>query len=796
MNERGVTRVTLLLLLLIAGNAFAASRVLPLPATLNQQQMGEIDVRVEEAELVAVDFTPLRARLERLLSPAQFAQLPAGDPAWVSPAQLEAAGVRVEFDFADLTLRLTVPPEQRRTETVDLIGTPEVRAFHTALPEVFSAYLNLRGGVDYIETSRVVPEGFTDPQLAFENAFNLRGWVLESESAVNPHPDQTWAKRDTRLVHDMPEQRLRWTLGDLNYPVTSFQGFIPMAGLSLHRENSLQPYRITSPLGQSAFYLKEPSKVEVLVNGHAVHTLQLGPGPHRLSNFPLTGGANDVVLRITDPVGRVEEIKATFFYDSVLLKQGESEFSYGVGLPSRPDPDDPFYEYRAEPAASAFHRWGLTDTLTVGVNGQAMRQGQSAGTELVYNTAVGVFDLEAGLTQAEDVGWGHAERVQYRYYAPAESLLKDGVLSLAVRHTSDDFAVSTPFTEPVAPGETWDFQARYSQRLTDHLSAGLAYGEQLWRGETSLRTGSLTLSHRWRRFSTDVTLQRNEGPASTDEWAGHVSFVVQLGRGATAFASYDTPTHSTRAELQYSPPRNVESLSGAIGMQDVSGDQNVYGNLRYYGRRAELTLSQDSYTTGENRASLRWGTALVYAGGGFGVSRPVQDSFAVFESTGSLREEGGLGVQPQGPTYTAREDWLGPAVMPELTAYYNTRVVAEPLEASADFDPQEGDLLLKPTYRSGTRVRIGRPARTSVTATLVWADGKPAALQSGRVIGPDGAITEFITNREGLTYLYELPGGAYRGTLEAHPDAPFTFTIPADQPADLKLGSIRVPAQE
>ncbi len=795
MNEWGLS-LCFLVLLLSGGSAFPAQQTIPLPVTLNRQEVGDVNTRLRDTELVELQLGSLRAQLERSLSADQFAKIPKDDSTWVSPAQLEAAGVRVQFDFQNLALNLTIPPKERRVEALNLIGRPEVRANRTVLPSDFSTYLNLRGGVGYVERSRHGAEGFGDPQLRLENAVNLRGWVLENEAAINPATDKDWEKRDSRLVFDQPERRWRWTVGDLNYPVTGFQAFLPMAGLSVHRENSLQPYRIASPLGQSAFYLKENSQVEVLVNGRAVRTMQLNAGPHQISNFPLTGGANNVILRITDPVGRVEYINATFFYEPGALRQGETAFNYAVGWPSRTDPENPFYEYQSEPVASAFHRWGLSDRLTLGVNGQASERSQQAGAEWIVSTAIGAFDLGSVSTRSRELGWGHAERLQYRYYAPPDSLLKDGMLSLALRHASDRFAALTPFARTVAAGETWDWQSRYSQRLNNQFTAGLGYGEQLRRGQTASRTTSLTLSHRWQRINTDVTVQRSEGRAVTKEWTGFVSLIVHLGQRVTASASHDTGRRASQAELQFNSLGTVDSFSGALGMANNSGEQTLSGNARYYGRRAELTLSQTSDFSGEDRANLSWGTALVYADGQFGISRPVQDSFAIVASSGSLREQGGLGVQPQRGSYTAREDALGPAVLPQVTSYHPTRVVAEPLQSSAEFDPQEGDVLLKPTYRSGTLVRIGHVPTANVTATLAWANGKPATLQSGTLTMPDGTKSEFITNREGVTYLHGLAAGPYRATLDNYPDAPFTIQIPSNQNITVDLGTIRIPTTE
>src|SRR5207244_11270209 len=120
----------------------------------------------------------------------------------------------------------------------------------------------------------------------------------------------------------------------------------------------------------SALFLKSDSKVDVLVNVRLVQTLQLPAGQHNLKNFPFASGANDVVLRITDPVGRIETITLSFFFDSKLLAQGEQEFAYSVGLPSRTE--NGHYNYDADsPTLSAFHRIGLSDKLTAGLNLQA-----------------------------------------------------------------------------------------------------------------------------------------------------------------------------------------------------------------------------------------------------------------------------------------------------------------------------------------------------------------------------------------------------------------------------------------
>jgi hypothetical protein len=103
---------------------------------------------------------------------------------------------------------------------------------------------------------------------------------------------------------------------------------------------------------------------------------------------------------------------------------------------------------------------------------------------------------------------------------------------------------------------------------------------------------------------------------------------------------------------------------------------------------------------------------------------------------------------------------------------------------------------LEPTYRSGARIRLGQESTANITAMLLWADGKPASLQAGTLMGSDGAAVDFISNREGVIYLHGLKPGNYRATLVNHLDAPFTITIPASKQKDLNLEPIRVSITE
>ena len=410
----------------------------------------------------------------------------------------------------------------------------------------------------------------------------------------------------------------------------------------------------------------------------------------------------------------------------------------------------------------------------------------------MFSTLAGIFDFDSAFTHDRSLGIGSAHQLQYHYYAPRESLFADGQFTLAARYQSPDYTALSPFATPVSHDSLWTYQAQYSQRLGERWFAGVGYSLQLNGDITQLATCSLIGGYHWGRIYADVTLDHNSGTASHGEWTAFFSLRIDLEHGHSLFSTYDTSTHTSRSEWQYAPPDNVETISGTVGLQHTPGQEEYYGNLNYAGRRAEFSINQDVFSAGQNQTSLHWGTALVYADGEFGISRPVQDSFALFKSTGSLQEDGGVGVQPQAQRYQAQEDWFGPAVLPQLTAYYPTHVTAEPRRSEADFDPQDGDILVQPTYHSGTLIRLGHPATLDATLKLTWSDGQPVNCQDGRLTAENGTSLEFISNRQGLVYLSGLAAGKYRALISGYPEAEFSIIIPKTSARQINLGEIKL----
>jgi len=770
------------------------------PLIIERQDRGEIKIIPGENGELTLDADALLREIQSLLNETTFKRLRESTDAAgkLSLGAIKAGGLKAAFDERKVQFEVGVPAAVRRPMQTEVFRRTVQPEGPVLKPSLFSAFLNLRSGIDYVEKSGTgTQEGLQTPKFDFAGAINFRNWVGEGEVFYNADAAESWHRGDLRLVHDDPERLLRFSAGDLAYPVTSFQRFVPLGGLMLARDFALQPYRVTEPLGNTSFFLKSDSKVEVMVNGRLVQTLQLPAGAHNLRNFPFASGANDVTLRITDPVGRVETVNLSFFFDSKLLVRGETEFAYSVGLPSRRD--DGNYQYASDsPTLSVFHRVGLTDKLTAGFNLQADRKVEVGGMETVFATPFGTFQGDYSASRSQSAGFGQAARLQYRYYDASADNPSGRILTLGVAYTARDFArvgIERP-ENPVA----WEGSARYSQRLFYDLTASVGGSYQLRRDGPDTSSLGLFFSKRWRNVSGDLALERNILDHHRIENRLAVSLTFQFpSRRQILNTAYDSHAHVSRADWQYYPRYEIGGVNASAGVQHAPRNDDFVGGLRYAGYRGEASLSQDVTTPQpgmgvDSRTSLRLGTALVFADGEFAVSRPIQDSFALVKAEKSLAGQT-VGVDPIDQQFRARADRFGDAVIPDLQSYQYRKITSDPQNVPVGRDPGQQSFTAMPSYKSGTVIRVGEEGTVALAGTLQTVDGQLIALQAGDLTeegAADKTAATLFTNREGKFYVEGLKVGRYSLRLHADPSVVTQFEVPQDKYGLYEIGDLRL----
>ena len=729
----------------VFGNTAAAEpQSVALPVTADGRDAGDVGARVDIAAGTAlVNAAELVDVLFRFIEPETAQALIDGADAegYLDEAAIAASGITSVFDPSNLRLAVTVPASLRPTLDLSLRGDYQTGAVDDFVPRAdVSGYINMFTGLDFVTTDSSNAPGGTGRQpisTAFEGVISALGGVIQGELNYQQDDDRPWQRGDVRAIFDNQATAVRTTIGDLNYPLTGFQGFVPMAGFSNARDFDIQPYTVVQPAGSQQLLLENDSTVDVMVNGRQVDSLDLPAGPYTLSDFPVAAGANDIVLQVRDRFGRVNEIVFNQFYDGSLLAPGLSEYTIAGGMPS--SRQDGLYRYDDRtPSFTGFYREGISDDLTLGGNLQGSKEVVMGGGELRVATLFGNFLIEPAASWADGRGVDGALNLQNEYYQPlGDSYLGDRLWNFAAILRGTDFAqLGNPQgTNPVS----LQLAARMSQLLTEDLSLSLSgrYGFSRESGRDDTNNITILLRRRlWTGASLDLTLERDDGSDGIIGNSAFLSLRIPLGGNQTFRSTWDTSNHELELRWTDRPPNSMNAIATDLAVDHSDQGAGASGNFDYRNQRFDASLLLDAnnpYLDGGTRqrsAEFDFSTALVFADGHYAVTRPVSDSFAIVVPHENL-EGYVIGLNPNDGTYQAEIDWMGPAVLPDFGSYELNTVVIEVPDLPFGYDLGDETPTVLPTLTSGAVVVVGTDATVLLGGTLADNLGQPLVLEAG-----------------------------------------------------------------
>ncbi|MFV3130561.1 fimbria/pilus outer membrane usher protein [Niveispirillum sp. KHB5.9] len=797
----------------------ATSQKADIPVYFDGYEIGQVPAVVSlSADDTTVDLRKLADLLRPIAQdePLQALLAQAGPDGYGAPARMAKAGIQLSYDGGDQLVKVIVPAVARKPRDLSVLERGAAARAYTIVPQAdLSAQMNMRAAVEYLS----VPTGLGDDGLgplsvSFEPAINWKGWVVEGEINYREDATRTLSRGPVRLVHDFVDRGIRSQLGDLSVPVTGAQVGRAMAGISVAKNFSIRPYDLVQPGGNREFILDNPSVVEVIVNGRPTRTFRLEPGPYNLNNFPGASGTNDVQIRITDAFGREQTIDFPFFFDSQLLAAGVQEYGYSLGVPSQVVDDKYTYDEK-DPILSAYHRVGITDNFTLTLGTQIDKSETSVTAEALVATALGTFSVEpAAYLRRTDWGTdetpadkkhGFGGTLRYRSYTNGASVLDSQAITAQVSWYDPNYR---SFGSTFVSNTKLDAAARISHPLFADITASLGGRYRLTRGPNEDDSYSADLALRRRLFETgniDLTFSHGRDGFGVKETGLYLTtrFIFDGGRQSGG-ASIDTISRQQRLDWRFQSLYTVNAFSGGLELlneKGTSGDR-VQGNLNYTNQRFDAQLRQDTVrrslndTKGiESRTQLSAATALAFADGHVGVTRPITNSFAIIVPHPRLAGKD-VGVDPVDDRYVAETDWLGVPVVPNISAYLVRPILLDVPDAPANYDLGEDRPAVQPGYRSGTIITIGTDAIASLVGTLMTAEGKPASLLSGvlRPVGiKDAKDLAFFTNRAGLFRIDSVRPGDWQLIITGMEKKPFPITVPKEAEGIVKLDPITLP---
>lgn len=699
------------------------------------------------------------------------------------------AGLKARFDEKRVALEINVGAERLPKTILDL----RWRYKDALQPAQTSAFFNYALSVTGDDSF-----GSSQTQLTTEVGGRVGSTLFYSSGTYVDQPgDRGYIRLQTNVTYDQRDTLQRLIAGDFFTPVRELSASIPMGGLSFTKYYPMDPYFIQYPTLNLSTTAVLPSQVEVRIDGNVVARQNVQPGPVEIANITGYAGARNVQVVVRDAFGREQAIQQPFYFTDFALKEGLQDYSYNLGfLRENYGIESNDYE---NPAFSGFHRYGLTDKLTLGLRGEA-REGMAnlgpIGTVLLPGAGI----IGAGGSVSSGGGeTGYAGSVFYSFVAPQYSV------NVNARHFGSDYRM-LPFGEPSPIRNFASASAAYSPGNIGTISLAYTVTEQ--RGLESL--GAWNFGYNVNVFGRRgiLTLGYTKYDGLIDDWSGFISFRYSFSRDYSAVANVARAgsvksqsisfekTVPVGAGLGFSVgPGRVETPTGTATLSNAFA--------QYNGRYATLLgnyqgSSNDSVTRGLATASIASG--IGYVKDRVFVSRPLTDSFAVVK----VAEVPDVPVIANGQLM-GTTDARGEVVVSPILSFYDNYVSFEQRAVPLDYVFKDSGLVVSPAFRSGSYLSFDVKRNRAIIGRLEQeVEGRRVAVEFRELkvtragvdrgswealYGPRYFIQSF-TARGGEFYIEQLEPGEWALEVEHDPACVATIRVPETDAALTELGAV------
>lgn len=773
MRERSIrlclTRSLLSLAIVVpfSFNLSAQDADIVLPVTLNAQPRGEVFARVSGDDILlrVSDLSAMGLsgpQWETLVQRQKLEGAQSVDGEMLISLSRAAPHLTFHFDEANLEVAVIADPRLLKQTEMNLRGT---RPEDIDYSKDSSLFLN------YAASTR----NLGSISAFVEAGASFRGNLLLNTLSRSPSGEVV--RGITNLtIDDRPNLR-RWIAGDATVVTDALGGSALLGGVTVSKFYGLDPYFVRFPSLAVTGATLTPAEVDIYLNGQLVSQTRIPPGPFELSNLPATAGAGDLRVVIRDVYGREQVIANPYYYSTAVLAEGLSEYSYSVGA-LREGFGSRSFDY-GDPVLLAYHRKGVTQTVTLGGRVEAGRDLLSVGSIVGLRTRAG--DVDFGLAASETDGrTGYAAQAGYQYLARRYSfgararLFSDHYATTSLPATNDRPLVDASVFGAI-PIPRGSVAVQYSS--TDNRD-----GADLSRATVSM---NLTVTKSVSFFLSAAGI--DDGSRRFGEYFAGLSFY--LGGNTTANAGIRQVDDGQELSIDIQRPLPVGTgygyrLSARSGEDDERDGTSVFQYQTSFGR---YEASVEPFAD-DRDISLSAAGGLIYQRGTFLVSRPVQESFALVRVPGVPNVRVYASNQQVG-----RTDRNGNLLVANLLPYYGNPLRINDQDIPLTYDVQDVEKVVAPPSRGGAYVEFPvSPIRTITGSVIVR--GKAAELlpSYGQIIlSREGSDHESPLGRAGEFYFENVASGRYRATIQFEQgDCTFELTVPSGTEPAIDFGRL------
>jgi len=684
----------------------------------------------------------------------------------ITLSQLRERGLEIAFDPGLLNIDAKIPQLGVSQISLRNVGNPALDDQYSQAK--FASGLSLFARNTYTHrATTAADDGFgntTIDILGFTSIGGFEGWSLFYEADyIQDDPEKELARQDVVLIHDNFDRGLRYSIGDIRPQVANLQSSPDLLGVSLERNyREINPFKNLNPSGRSSFTLDRAAEVSFEVNGVIVETQQLEPGSYSISDFPLINGANNVRVFLDDGTSRNEVANFSTFVDLDLLNPGLSNFGINAGV-LRETGTGRSRRYGKDPVLTGFYERGISQKLTLGAQIEASENHALIGSKAIYGSRIGLLGIEAAVSNRDEIGTGFSAilRHEFQHRAKSDWLIDS---DLQFNYSSDQFV---DLTADQAESDSWGLDAALS------FSRGtwnIIFGANARENNNLMTTGfSTSLFKSFRRFSLSMDYRYTKEENESADNRFNVSISVPLS-SSTLRSAYRS--QQNEYEASWSNPATRNAGIASIRRAEVSSNDNSYDaelDFGYVGSRFQIEAQHNSSRLKASDAEDTSSTNLSLAGsigfadGKLAYGRPFSRGFMIVSPHKTLRGKKVFVNASGGRTNITSTKRLGTTLVPINQSYNEQRLEFKVDNLPVGYDIGSGDVRFFPGNLAGYRYTLGSDAANTLLGNVLWPDGTPLKLKSGKLIPTDGGKEIVVfTNRTGRFVAEKVRFGKYQ----------------------------------
>ncbi|MFC5496177.1 fimbria/pilus outer membrane usher protein [Caenimonas terrae] len=767
-----------------------------LAVTVNTEPKGEFflsrtadgDFLVKVSDLVAAGFA----------APAGPIMMLEGEP-HVSLRSI--GGVTFDFDQKTLTLRIMADPALLPSNTVDLAARRRAPPADLSQPSGFFNYSLSYGAAG--------PEARADADFAGELGLRMGDFLALGNGNTIRTPDgqKKFVRLMSNVSRDDRNTLRHFVAGDFFATSRDLGNGAIIGGVGISKLYDLDPYLNPNPVHNINGVATLPSDLEVYVDGQKIRSERVQPGPFELRDVAGYGGARSVQVLLRDAFGRVQQLEFPLYFSSEPLRPGLHDYSYAFGAMRR--------GYGAvsnnygPPALVMYHRYGLTNAVTLGVRGEGRRGLYNAGPTATFvlgragvlNVAVAASSIDGTRGYSALVGYDY----QSRNWSVSASLRRDSRRYIAL---SDPAVISgRKFDGSLSVGYSFDtfgsisisrsVSFGHSNQVPSAASAAQAYSVAVFdsRSDTSLSYTVPLLAGRATLAASLGHVKDSQG--TRNELFVNLNFNIDSERRLASTYQRNSQSQTESVQLDRAQPLG-EGLGYDLSASHTRGPAGDSLKLRLSTQynapaaifRADLGRQHGVGTTPSEEGSYRYTVAggLAVIGRNLAIGRPITDSFGLVR-TGSL---GGVPVtvngQPVGVT-----DGRGQLLITSLSSYHDNQVALLPQNMPIDYAFAATSKRVAPPARGGVLLDFPVTKMQGVLGKLkVDHDGSITRPDQGEVsLAGNGRMVLLPVGRGGEFYVENLLPGRYPATAAVdQTTCSFELVIPVSNEPFIDVGDV------